>query len=451
VGIDIGTTSVKAVAVDAQGRIVDRARVPHPVVVSAPDHFEHDADRAWRRGPRRALKRLLPAGVGAVAVSSMLPSLTAVDDKGRPISPGLLYGDARGQTEESAAAKAAGNTADWDTLGFVRWTVGQVPGAAGYWPAPAVANFAIGGVGVLDIGSAMSSAPLFRKGTWDAERCASCSVEPGQLPRVEMLGAPIGKVAGTDVVLAAGGIDAMCEQMVAGADTPGDVLVICGTTLITWVMSGEDSRAPDKQATGLYTMPGLKPGLWVLGGPSNAGGLFLGWAARLGGQVRSDDRVDPHDLPVWLPYVRGERTPLHNPSLRASVHGLNLTHGPAALQRASWEAAGFVVRHHLDLAGVPAHRVVATGGGTRVAGWMQALADCTGLPVHVAEVPEGAALGAAYLARMALGLETSFDGAAGWARTGRIVDPDPAWVDPVSERYAVFRQLSDRSNLTPAS
>src|SRR5665213_1914918 len=67
-GIDIGTTSVKAVACDDEGRVVARTRVPHRVVVPRPDRLEHDANQAWRRGPRRALAALVPAGIEAVAV-----------------------------------------------------------------------------------------------------------------------------------------------------------------------------------------------------------------------------------------------------------------------------------------------------------------------------------------------------------------------------------------------
>ena len=67
-----------------------------------------------------------------------------------------------------------------------------------------------------------------------------------------------------------------------------------------------------------------------------------------------------------------------------------------------------------------------------------ALADCTALPVHVCAVPEGGALGAAFLARMAAGLETSTNEAARWARTSHVVDPDPAWATAVADRYARF-------------
>jgi xylulokinase len=86
-------------------------------------------------------------------------------------------------------------------------------------------------------------------------------------------------------------------------------------------------------------------------------------------------------------------------------------------------------------------RIVATGGGTRVQPWMQALADATGLPVEVSAVPEGAALGAAFLARMAAGLETSTADAARWASTERVVEPDPVWADAMQDRYARFREL----------
>jgi xylulokinase len=453
VGIDIGSTSVKAVAVDAEGTIVDRVRLPHQLIVPAPDRLEHDADQAWRQAPQQALHRLMSTGAGtradaappaAVAVSSMVPSLTAVDGQGRPIGPGLLYGDARG----GGRAREPGEVGDGrEMVGFLRWLAAEVPEAAGYWPAPAVANHALGGVSTVDITTAFASMPLFGPEGWDEAICRECGTSADTLPEeVAMMGAPIGTVAGTDATLAGGAIDAVCEQLVSGADEVGDVLVLCGTTLITWIVTAEAVDVP-----GLWAIPHTTPDRWLVGGPSNAGGLFLGWASRLlarppGGGPAAGERLDPARIPVWEPYIRGERTPLHDPDRRAAVHDLDLTHGPAALRRAAWEASGFVVRHHIDLAtdvaGVPARRIVAVGGATRIDGAMQALADATGLDVHVAAVPEGAALGAAYLARMARTGETDMAGAAAWARTGRIVEPDPAWTGPTAARYQRFRSLA---------
>jgi xylulokinase len=96
----------------------------------------------------------------------------------------------------------------------------------------------------------------------------------------------------------------------------------------------------------------------------------------------------------------------------------------------------------LDASPVPARRIVATGGGTRVDGWVRALADCTGLPVHVCAVPEGGALGAAFLARMAAGLETSTNDATRWARVSHVVDPDPAWTAAAAQRYERFAVIA---------
>lgn len=431
VGIDIGTTSVKAIAADGDGTVVARARVRHPIVIPAADRFEHDVDRAWRRNVRRAFREVSrDLDVRGVNVAAMVPSLGAVDARGRALTPGLLYGDVRGRTGLGLDPASSG-----ELLEFLRWLAAEAHDAAGYWPAQAVANHALSGVGAVDTVTAMTALPLFTGVEWDGEVAAAAGARLDQLPRVVPGSEPVGRVTGTDVVLGGGTIDAFGEQLVAAADDTGDVLVILGTTLITWAVIDDWREVP-----GLWTIPHTAPGKILLGGPSNAGGLFLNWATGLLG--RSTGPVDPHHVPVWLPYVRGERTPLHDPDRRAGLHDLDLTHGPAAVRRAAYEAAGFVVRHHLDLGQVDARRIVATGGGTHSAEWVQCLADATGLPVDVVVVPEGGALGAAYLARVTAGLEPSAADAARWARTGRRVAPDPTWAGPMEGRYQRFRALT---------
>ena len=118
VGIDIGTSSVKAVAADGDGNVVARARVAHEVRVPAPERFEHDAAAAWRDGPRRALadlSALADLDVKGVSVAAMVPSLTAVDATGTPVAPGLLYGDERGRTGYRARAPTTRRAASSDT------------------------------------------------------------------------------------------------------------------------------------------------------------------------------------------------------------------------------------------------------------------------------------------------------------------------------------------------
>jgi xylulokinase len=430
IGIDIGTTAVKAVAADEDGRVVARTRIPHQLRVPAPDRLEHDADEAWRRGPLAALAALDRPDARAVAITAMVPSLTAVDDVGMPATPGLLYGDSRGR----GAAAPATTFLSGEAVEFLRWTAREAPDAKGYWPAAAVANHALAGKAVLDTASASTTYPLFDGTGWDDDRCAECGATTDRMPSVEPTGAAIGRVCDTDTLLAAGSVDALCEQLVAGADRDGDVIVLCGTTLIVWITIPEYREVP-----GLWTLPHSRAGKFQIGGPSNAGGLFLTWVNKL--VAEDDSMLDPRGVPVWSPYVRGERVPHHDPDRRAVLGGLDLTHGGAAVRRAGYEASGFVVRQLIELSGAPAARIVATGGGTRVQPWMQALADATGLPVEVSAVPEGAALGAAFIARMAAGLETSTADAARWASTERVVEPDQLWANAMDDRYARFLQL----------
>jgi xylulokinase len=442
VGLDIGTTSIKAVAVDGDGRVLRRSRISHPVLVPEPHMMEHDAARAWQRGPKRALASLGPLAPAGVAVTSMVPSLTAVDRRGRPLTPGLLYGDRRASSGAPAPGPAGEIVEGGAEIeGFLRWTSHAAPEAHAYWPAQAVANFALGGRPAVDLAVAYIASPLFGSSGWDPEVCARNGVRPDQLPEVEAPGAPVGHLDGTPdgPVITAGAVDVWCEQLVAGATEPGDVHVMCGTTLIVWAVSPASGPAPHAS---LWSVPHSSPELRMVGGASNAGGLFLDWAGRAIRVPPRADRLDPANVPVWVPYLRGERTPYHDPSMRASLCGLDLTHGPRAIRQAALEASAFVVRHHLELAGVTARRLVATGGGTRVDGWMQALADGTGVPVHVASEPEGAARGAAFLARVAAGLETDVNQARRWAATSAVVEPRQEWVDPAAERYQRFLELS---------
>ena len=442
-GIDIGTTSVKAVVAAADGTVVARARIPHDLVVPAPDQLEHRPDQAWRGGVLRALAEVVAAAeaadheVVAVNVAAMVPSLCAVDGDGAALTPGLLYGDARAGKADGADPANSG-----ELVGFLAWCAREAPEARGYWPAQAVANHALGGEGVIDTLTAMTAVPLFDYRRWDPDVAAGAGADVDRLPRIVGGDQPAGRVRddlpGAGAVLGGGTIDAFAEQVVAGADSVGDVLVICGTTLITWAVIPEW-----REVEGLWTIPHSAPGHTMIGGASNAGGLFLDRVRRLVGNGPAGAAVDdPRRVPVWAPYVRGERTPLHDPDRRAGLHDFDLTHDAAAVRRAAFEAAGFVVRHHLDLAEVAPERIVATGGGSLSADWVQALADCTGLPVDVVAVPEGAALGAAFMARVTAGLETSAPDARRWARTGRRVEPDPAWVGPVADRYHRFRSLT---------
>jgi xylulokinase len=473
-GVDVGTTAVKAVVADEDGRVVGRCRVASRLAIGPDGAFEHDAAASWWEAPRSALGQALGGGQPrAVAVSAMMPSVTAVDRAGRPLGPGLLYGD--GRPDPSAAGLSSDPTASDEMARLCRWVAARHPSAAGYWPAQAVANASLGGVGVTDLASAFAAGPLFGGSGWDEASCQAAGFPAARLPRVAVFGEVIGNLAPDvlgyedarrgGVVLGAGSVDGMCEQLVAGTVDDGDVLVALGSTLVVWLtVPGWPEEVP-----GLWRAPHLAPGMAMIGGASNAGGMWADWVDRVvrpGGEGAGDIRTGDigtgdigtgdigtgdigtgdmraGDVPIWWPWAKGERVPWHDRALRVGLAGADISHGPQALRRGAYEATGFVARYIVERAatcGTRPRRFVASGGGTVNRAWLQALAEVLGQPVVPMAVPEGAALGAAWLARMAAGLETSISDGKRWARLAAPVEPRREWAEAAAERYDRWRQ-----------
>ena len=139
---------------------------------------------------------------------------------------------------------------------------------------------------MLDTSTAATAVPLFDFRGWDAALVEEIGARVEQLPRLVPTGWECGRVDGDGPALASGCIDAFAEQLVAGADQTGDVLVIFGTTLIVWAVSDSAEEVP-----GYWVIPHTAPGKMLVGGPSNAGGLFADWARRMMGDVRDGTRA----------------------------------------------------------------------------------------------------------------------------------------------------------------
>ena len=190
VGIDIGTTSVKAVAAKGNGEIVARARIPHRLIAPTSDRFEHDPQAAWIDGVVAAWTTVSEGHeVAGVCVSAMVPSLCGVNRRGKPVTGGLLYGDARGRYRSVDATIVDATSQDQqvpatgfgEVAGFASWLAAQ-PEVAALWPAQAVANHALCGVGAIDTSTAMTMTPLFGLAGWDAEVLEALDLNEGHLP-----------------------------------------------------------------------------------------------------------------------------------------------------------------------------------------------------------------------------------------------------------------------------
>ncbi len=258
--------------------------------------FEHDAVEAWHQGPTRALDALGDIAPRGVSVAAMVPSLTAVDAAGVPCAPGLLYGDERGNTDSTHAIAEAG-----ELMQFMRWHVSQCPDARGDtgWRRPSRTTRSR----AFRSCRPRSPRPRFRFSTGRGGMPSSSTASAYGRIRCRAIGVsgtPLAEVHGRPgCVLEGGTIDALGEQIVAGADEPGDVLAILGTTLIIWCVIPDPVEVPNH-----YTIPHTAPGRFLVGGPSNAGGLFLNWANGLLAHDGADVAVDPGDVPIWAPYPR---------------------------------------------------------------------------------------------------------------------------------------------------
>ena len=197
--------------------------------------------------------------------------------------------------------------------------------------------------------------------------------------------------------------------------------MILGSTLIVWAVIPEW-----REAAGVWTVPHTAPGKTLIGGPSNAGGLFVGWADRMLAAGGTDAPVDPRRVPVWQPYLRGERVPLHDPDRRASLHDLHIGLDAAAVRRAAYEASAFAARHMLDLGGVAAtageSSPPAAGCGCRVGAGVGRRHRAAGRPGGRAR---GRGAGRGLSGPVTAGLEEPAADAGRWARHGRRVEPDP--------------------------
>ncbi len=379
--------------------------------------------------------------VAAVTVSAMVPSLCGVDDTGMPVTPGVLYGDKRGR--DSAVGDGVGG----EVVGFARALAGA-PGVAALWPAQAVANHALCGAGAIDTSTAMTMSPLFTGTDWDPRPPGGNVLDHGSDADLLSPGTlPIGARGPTQV--SGGTIDALAEQMVADAKQPGDVMVICGTTLIPWALTDDWF-----EVEGLWTIPYSVPGVIAIGGASNAGGLFIDRVRAVTGDPDQQRVLDvgPDDRPLWLPYVRGERTPFHDASRRAELLHFNVAHGADEVLAAAYDAG--------RLRRPPPSRSRRTGARSR--GHTTAPDRCRrrgnsgpGMdagagrlhraPGRRFDSPGGRGPSApAFTSRLTAGLETDSGGSRSWSRISHRVEPRAAHAEAAHHRYAQFREAADR-------
>ncbi|MTD17232.1 sugar kinase [Nakamurella sp. YIM 132087] len=436
-GLDIGTSSSKAVLVDAGGTVVARATRPHGTSTPHPGWFEQDADTVWW-GDLVALTRELAATpdvrITAVGISGLGPCVLPTDAQDRPVRPGILYGiDTRAGAQideldallgEAEILRQSGNRLTSQAVGpKLLWVRQNEPDA---WSRTrrfhTTASFLVArltGEYVLDHHSASQSAPLYRPADrdWNREWCAQLFPEL-ELPALawpeDVVGTVTAEAAAATglpqgIPVTAGTIDAWAEGVSVGATGVGDVMVMYGTTMFITAVTEQPLSSP-----GLWSTAGARRDTFTLAAGMATSGAVTDWFRRITGEDYAGLVDAAGEVPagsrglLMLPYFAGERTPLFEPDARGVVAGLTLDTGRGELYRAILEAIAFGVRHNLQAftdAGARLDRLVAVGGGSQSALWPRIVSSVTGFPQQLTRENIGAALGDAYLAAVATGLD----------------------------------------------
>ena len=475
IGLDIGTSSTKAVAVDADGTVVAAVSGPHGTDQPRPGWFEQDARALWWEQPCELLRGLLAdervgrSAIRAVGVSGIGPCLLVCDAASNPLRPAILYGiDMRAGAEVAELTERLGAAAILARAGSalssqaagpkLLWLQRHEPDTwartARWFSASSFLVERLTGEYLIDHHTASQFDPMYdiRAQSWAGDWAAELS--PGvALPRLAWPGEVAGQVTGDAAAatglppgtpVLAGTVDAWAEAHSAGVRQRGDLMIMYGSTLF---LVGVDPAASPHP--GLWLTAGLTPDGGTLAAGLATSGLLANWVADtarvpVGDLIQAAGRVAPGaDGLALLPYFAGERSPIFDPDARGVALGLTLAHTPAHLMRAALEAVAMGVRHNLEAfdsvrPGGSRWRPVAVGGGTAGSLWPQIVSDVSGRAQDIPAQTVGASYGDALLAAAAVGLVPPD---TDWTKIVATVWPRPELADLYDRRYAVYRDL----------
>ena len=482
-GIDIGTFETKGVLVDAAGAVIATARNPHEMIVPQPGWAEHRPKEDWWGDFTKVTKELItmsgckPEEIKAVACSAIGPCMLPVDKNGAPLMNGVLYGvDTRAMSQVDALTARIGEDVILDRCGNaltsqsvgpkILWLKEQRPDLyAKTFKILTSTSFLVHrltGQHVIDHYTAANFSPLYdvEAQNWCFDLAPEIAV-PEVLPRLlwssEIAGhvtkeaaAQTGLAVGTPVT--AGTIDAAAEALSVGVGSPGDMMMMYGSTIFMIALT--QNRVRDGR---LWYAPWLFPGQHAsMAGLATSGTLTHWFRDQFARDLPRDtafetlaseaDKVPPgSEGLLFLPYFSGERTPIHDPDAKGAFFGMNLTHTRGHMYRALIEGIAFGTAHVVETyreIGVELARILAVGGGTKNVLWMQATSDASQVDQVICEKTVGASYGDAFLARVALG-EAELADIAEWNPINTQINATQ--VAGYAKSYPLFRRLYEQT------
>jgi len=462
VGLDVGTTGVKALAISPDGDVLARAEETYDLSTPQPGWSEQDPEDWWQAA-QRALARL-GGETTAIGLSGQMHGLVVLDAADRVLRPAILWNDQRTEAECAEIEERVGLsrlirlTGNRALTGFTApkllWLRRHEPDtyariAHVLLPKDYV-RLRLTGEHAIDVADASGTLLFDVAGRrWSEEMIEALELDASWLPR--SLESP--EMSGTTaagIPVAAGAGDQAAAALGVGVDRPGPVSVVLGTSGV--VFAALPGFAADPEAR-VHAFCHAVPAGWHAMGVMLSAAESLRWLrGALGSRHEYEELLTAAEKwppgtegLTFLPYLTGERTPHADPHARAAFAGLTLRHDLGALVRAVLEGVAYGLRDSLELLrdlGVDPRAGHASGGGARSALWLRILASVLGLPIRRAATDEGSAFGAALLGGVAAGVfRDVHEAVASCVRLLDPVEPDPRWSAAYEDGYQRFQQL----------
>jgi xylulokinase len=458
-GIDLGTTEVKAGLVDLDGRLLAMARAGYELVVGhGPGWAEQDPGAWWSAvvGAVRALHPDEPVDIVAIGVDGHGPTLAAVDERGEATRPAITFLDTRAAPEAAELA---------ELTGIRGWALGPLPAAL--WlernepEAAARSRWYLTTWEWLAFrltGDALAPQVPHQSVPDPSTIAAGTGLRMDRRPELGAMGSLVGRLTDTaadalglrpGIPVAGGTNDAFASYLGAGLTAAGDAYDPGGSAGGFGVYWHEPLDVP-----GAFVTPAPLDGLYSVGAAMAATGRALDWFRdAIVGRGLTTERIleEAAETPpgaggvVFLPYLAGERSPIWDPSATGVFAGLTLAHGRGHLTRAIIEASALAIRHvatPMLAAGVTVTAMRACGGPARSDTWNQVKADVTGFPVLVPAVLETAVLGSAILGAVGVGACPDLGSAIGsMTRIARRLEPRSEFAAMYDRLYTAYTGL----------
>ncbi|MEM8630986.1 MAG: xylulokinase [Pseudomonadota bacterium] len=465
IGLDLGTSGLKGLLIDADQRLVAETMAPLEVSRPAPAWSEQDPGD-WLRAAQAVMAALKAShdlsAVRAIGLSGQMHGATLLGADDAPLRPCILWNDTR------SAAEAAEMDADpkWRRItgnivfpGFTApklvWTKQHEPEVFAatarvllpkdylrlWLTGEAVGEMSdAAGTGWLDTGAR----------AWSDDLLAATKLSRSHMPRLVEGSEPSGTLRkaladdwgmSADVIVAGGGGDNAASAVGAGVVRAGEAFVSLGTSGVLFAASEAYQPEP---ATAVHTFCHALPETWHQMGVILAAADALSWYGHLVGRTPAELTGTLSDLQapgrtVFLPYLGGERTPYNDAAIRGSFTHLDHATDQAAATRAVLEGVAFAFRDSLDAlkaTGTRIDRLIALGGGSQSVYWLKAIATALDMSIDVPEAGDfGGAFGAARLAMMADGAGTDIALAPPMSHC---VAPEAALVPDFAEGHARY-------------